>query len=73
MGIVNVTPDSFYKSSRINQVDELLQCVENMINNGAAIIDVGGQSTRPGSKQVSAEVELQRIIPAINESKFLLQ
>src|SRR5687767_15587345 len=65
MGIINATPDSFYESSRFTGTDAILDQVEKMLHEGAAIIDLGGQSTRPGSKPVSAEEELNRIIPAI--------
>ena len=65
MGILNVTPDSFYESSRLNNDDTLLKKAEQMIKDGASILDIGGQSTRPGSERVSAEEELKRVIPAI--------
>jgi|SRR5688572_26560935 len=65
MGIINATPDSFYESSRFTGIDAILDQVEKMLHEGAAIIDLGGQSSRPGSKPVSAEEELKRIIPAI--------
>jgi dihydropteroate synthase len=65
MGIVNVTPDSFYEGSRANNSDHQLRVVEKMLKEGAAIVDVGGQSTRPGSNLVSATEEMSRVIPAI--------
>lgn len=65
MGIVNTTPDSFYANSRKNNTDTVLQTVEQMLKDGAAIIDIGGQSTRPGSEQIGAEAELQRVVPFI--------
>ena len=63
MGILNVTPDSFYD----NFFDEesIQKRIKEMIAEGAEIIDIGGESTRPGSKPVSAEEELERVIPAI--------
>tara|TARA_Y100000996_G_scaffold406925_1_gene383877 strand:- start:91 stop:897 length:807 start_codon:yes stop_codon:yes gene_type:complete len=63
MGILNVTPDSFYD----NFFDEesIQKRINEMIAEGAEIIDIGGESTRPGSKPVSAEEELERVIPAI--------
>ncbi len=64
MGIINVTPDSFYEDSRV-KIDELLERVNQMIKEGAEIIDVGGESTRPGSDPVPLEEELNRVIPAI--------
>ena len=65
MGIINVTPDSFYEASRINSNDSLLKQAEKMIANGADIIDIGGQSTRPGSVRIEAEEEIKRVIPAV--------
>lgn len=62
MGIINVTPDSFYEGSRRQTVDAILQQAEKMIQEGVAILDIGGQSTRPGSSVVSAEEELKRVI-----------
>jgi dihydropteroate synthase len=65
MGIINTTPDSFYSGSRTRVVEDSLFCAEKMINDGATILDVGGQSTRPKSEQISADEELQRVVPAI--------
>lgn len=65
MGIINTTPDSFYSGSRINVIDEILFLAEKMINDGAAILDIGGQSTRPKSEQIPAGEELKRVLPAI--------
>jgi len=65
MGIINVTPDSFYSKSRQQSVDEALQQAEKMIVDGAAILDIGGQSTRPGSGQISEDVEAERVLPVI--------
>lgn len=65
MGIINTTPDSFYEPSRRQSIDGLLKQAEQMINDGAAILDVGGQSTRPGSELVGEEEELKRVVPAI--------
>lgn len=65
MGILNVTPDSFYTGSRVDTTSALLQKAEQMISDGAAILDVGGQSTRPGSERVSEDEELRRVCPAI--------
>ena len=65
MGIINTTPDSFYSGSRKSKVDEALQTAAQMLNDGAAILDIGGQSTRPGSEQISAAEELKRVIPII--------
>ena len=65
MGIINVTPDSFYSGSRQSTVNAALQKAEQMINEGATILDLGGQSTRPNSKQLSSEEEAERVCPAI--------
>lgn len=65
MGIINVTPDSFYSGSRKPLSDEVLRQAEKMIKEGAAIIDIGGQSTRPGSEEIGDEEELLRVTPAI--------
>ena len=53
MGILNVTPDSFSDGGRFNHMDEALRHAEEMITDGAAIIDIGGESTRPGHTQIS--------------------
>ena len=65
MGIINVTPDSFYSGSRKPLVDDVLRQAEKMIREGAAILDIGGQSTRPGSEDIGLEGELSRVIPTI--------
>lgn len=65
MGIINITPDSFYSGSRVNVIGEILFRAEKMINDGASILDIGGQSTRPKCTQISPEEELQRVLPAI--------
>jgi dihydropteroate synthase len=65
MGIINVTPDSFFGGSRFSAIDEIVGQVEKMINDGADIIDIGGQSTRPGSELISADEEIKRVIPPI--------
>lgn len=65
MGIMNTTPDSFFAGSRFSGLDAILAHTEKMAGDGAAIIDIGGQSTRPNSQRVSADEELQRVIPAI--------
>lgn len=61
MGILNITPDSFYAGSRQAGTDEALRRAERMLEEGAAILDIGGQSTRPGSEKISAATELSRI------------
>ncbi len=67
MGIINATPDSFYSGSRMQQVDTILLQAEKMINEGATILDIGGQSTRPGSQKVNSEEELKRVIEPIEK------
>ncbi len=65
MGILNVTPDSFSDGGQFNALDAALSQAERMIAAGVSIIDVGGESTRPGAPEVSLEEELKRVIPAI--------
>ena len=65
MGIINATPDSFFSGSRFNGVDEIVAKAEKMLNEGSDILDIGGQSTRPGSELISADEEIERVIPAI--------
>ena len=65
MGILNITPDSFYDGGWHFDSDDARKRIEEMIEEGAEIIDIGGESTRPGSKSVSIEEELERVIPAI--------
>ena len=65
MGILNATPDSFHAGSRIPDAGAALERVAEMISEGVDIIDVGGQSTRPGSERVGAEAETDRVLPLI--------
>lgn len=65
MGILNVTPDSFSDGGQHNTLVEALKHANLMINAGATIIDVGGESTRPGAADVSVEEELERVIPVV--------
>lgn len=65
MGIVNATPDSFYGGSRQQTVDAALRTVEHMVADGADMVDIGGQSTRPGAVRISADEEIQRVVPLI--------
>jgi dihydropteroate synthase len=69
MGIVNITPDSFYENSRFNQIENILSQVEKHILEGADIIDIGGYSTRPGAAEISIEEEINRIKAPIKEIK----
>lgn len=68
MGILNVTPDSFSDGGRFNSLKPALEQIELMISRGAAIIDVGGESTRPGSDPVSQSAELERIVPVLEKA-----
>lgn len=61
MGIINITPDSFYEGSRFMDTAGLLRRAENMLKDGADMLDIGGQSTRPGSDELSADEELRRL------------
>lgn len=67
MGIINATPDSFYTASRKQNIAAIVQQAEQMITEGADILDIGGQSTRPGSKRISIEEEIDRTVPGIEE------
>ena len=69
MGILNVTPDSFSDGGNYNQIDTALFHVEEMLRDGADIIDIGGESTRPGYVQISVEEEIERVVPAIEQIK----
>jgi dihydropteroate synthase len=65
MGILNVTPDSFYDGGFYNDELRMLEKVGHMLTDGATIIDIGGYSSRPGAAQISEEDEMKRVIPAI--------
>lgn len=65
MGILNITPDSFYAGSRIQETDHLLRAAESMLQAGADILDLGAQSTRPGAGMVGEAEEAARLIPAV--------
>ena len=65
MGIINATPDSFFKGDLNDGMDGILKLAGKMLNDGAGILDVGGQSTKPGSEPISVQTELDRVIPAI--------
>ncbi|MCH8028908.1 MAG: dihydropteroate synthase [Candidatus Dadabacteria bacterium] len=67
MGVLNVTPDSFYDGGRYTNIDDALRGVEAMVSDGAGIIDIGGESTRPGSTGVSEAEELGRVLPVVTE------
>lgn len=69
MGILNVTPDSFSDGGEFNSVDRALKQVEKMVSEGADFIDVGGESTRPGSVPVGSDEEIERVVPVIKAIK----
>lgn len=66
MGILNATPDSFFEGSRVS-ADQVVDNAGEMLLQGATILDIGGQSTRPGAEQIGAEKEVERVIPAIEQ------
>ena len=69
MGILNVTPDSFSDGGNFTRIDQSLAQAEQMISAGASIIDIGGESTRPGAKDVSEKDEIARVIPVLKAIK----
>lgn len=69
MGILNVTPDSFSDGGKWNNLERAKQHTADMINEGASIIDIGGESTRPGHVQISVQEEIERVVPAIEMVK----
>ncbi len=69
MGVLNITPDSFSDGGKYNDLDQALYHVEKMITDGMDIVDVGGESTRPGYTQISAQEEIERVTPVIEAIK----
>ena len=69
MGILNVTPDSFYDGGYYNSNAKILKQVEKMIRDGATIIDIGGYSSRPGADDIAEKIELDRVIPTLKDCK----
>lgn len=69
MGILNVTPDSFSDGGRYDGLDRAIEHAKQMIQEGVDIIDVGGESTRPGHVQITEEEEIARVVPVIRNSK----
>ena len=69
MGVLNATPDSFSDGGKFNRLDLAIKHIGRMLEYGADIIDIGGESTKPGSNPVSIDEELNRVIPIINEVK----
>ncbi|MGQ9705470.1 MAG: dihydropteroate synthase [bacterium] len=71
MGILNVTPDSFYNGGRYFEKKKAVEHIEEMLDEGADIIDIGGMSSRPGSKPISEKEELKRVLPIVREANKL--
>jgi len=67
MGVLNVTPDSFSDGGKFNSIEKAVEHAKKMVEEGADIIDIGGESTRPGSEPVSVEEELNRVLPVIKQ------
>jgi dihydropteroate synthase len=65
MGILNVTPDSFYDGGFYNSKSKVIDQVKKMVSDGASIIDIGGYSSRPGAEEISIDTELKRVLPVI--------
>lgn len=69
MGILNVTPDSFYTKGRANSLQEHIETAGKMLEAGAKILDIGGLSTRPGAAEITASEEMERVVPVIESIK----
>lgn len=69
MGIINVTPDSFFAGSRVCNLETVVKTAGQMLADGAAILDIGGESSRPGAESVSPQEEIKRVVPAIRAIK----
>ena len=67
MGILNLSPDSFYSGSYCSNAEEVFRKAEQMIDEGAHILDLGAESTRPGSKEVSIQLQLDRLLPVVSK------
>jgi dihydropteroate synthase len=67
MGVINVAPDSFFPASRMLSPHAAVECAQRMVADGADIIDIGGESSRPGSRPISAGEELERVLPVIEK------
>ncbi len=70
MGILNVTPDSFSDGGKHNQLDQAVDHALSMIEQGATIIDIGGESTRPGASEVVVEEEVRRVVPVVEALSY---
>ena len=73
MGILNVTPDSFSDGGKYIRIDDALKRVESIVMEGADIVDIGGESTRPGSKKIGIDEEIERVVPVIERVKKELE
>lgn len=73
MGILNVTPDSFYSGSRVKEGGNAISIANKMIDDGASILDIGGYSSRPGAEDISVQEEIDRVVPVIEEVKLAHQ
>ena len=69
MGILNVTPDSFSDGGKFQNLDAALKHAGEMVSDGADILDVGGESTRPGHSQITDQEEIERVVPVIERLK----
>jgi len=69
MGVLNVTPDSFSDGGKYIRIDDALKRVESLVMEGADIVDIGGESTRPGAKKIGIDEEIERVIPIIERVK----
>ena len=67
MGILNITPDSFYDGGSYTSIDHILSHVDKMIKEGADIVDIGGESSRPGSQRISIQEEIDRLLPVVEK------
>ena len=67
MGILNITPDSFFDGGKYTTLDKVMVRVDEMIAEGVDIIDIGGESSRPGSDRISIQEELDRILPVVSK------
>ena len=72
MGVLNITPDSFSDGGDYNDLEAAFNRAQGLVSAGADILDVGGQSTRPGAKEISLEEELERVIPIIRRIRQYL-
>jgi dihydropteroate synthase len=69
VGIINVTPDSFYPESRYSDKEKIVRAISRMVDMGLRIVDIGGESSRPGSEPVPYSTEIDRVVPVIEEVK----